>query len=200
LPCLRGWHGLVPAPIHRNPSADAAQGPGPGTPTRTFLEAQRDPATPLAFLARGQMLERCRRPHHFVAALRLYGLRLTGRLGAAQRIPTGEMGLEVSPQAKLLFFAQPARGASPKDPELGPDRLFGVELNTVREQLEALPRAPFIERISESGPQSVSEQVEKNALVIHRSPPLGRAGVERTPKLAKDRNAPALARTQDSFQ
>src|SRR4051812_30986392 len=65
-------------------------------------------------------------------------------------------------------------------------------MNSLLEQLKHLFAAPFIQRVTESGPQGVTRKLQENALMIGGPPPPGCASEQSSPNLPQHRHAPVL--------
>src|SRR5262245_59435460 len=184
---------LMNASVKRNPSRNATQSPGPragGGDARSNPVAERD-------LFRGvQVLEGRRKTNHLIETfgLNALGLWLTLRLTWETSF---ELRLEKSPHVSVALFDQSACDPAPHNPEFHPHRLFLVKCHARTEQrFDHLRASPIIQRIAETRTQRVSGKLEPNALMIGRSAPLSRAGVECAPHLSQHWYAPLLTRPE----
>src|SRR5215813_1313806 len=161
------------AAVQRDSRSDSAQGPRPRSTGLTRLrKSLGDPVAKLRLVRRRKMLERRRGTHHLVQSFGLNAFGLSSHFRYLEWDLPFQVRLEVLPKLGLRDLVQSARDPAPHHPKFDPVRLLAVELHARSKQREALIAAPLIERVAESRPEAIAQELEIDALVIRRATPL----------------------------
>jgi DNA-binding NarL/FixJ family response regulator len=111
-------------------------------------------------------------------------------------IASGQMRLEHPPDRLVLHLGEATRNSAPHHPELVPNRSLAVEMDVLGQQLKRLLATPLVERVTETGPETIADEAIENPLVDGGSPPSFCAGKERPPEFAQQRHTPLLTRAE----